>query len=58
LYGSPGSYGWNGGLGTAWFNDPAGDPTLILLTQRAMTSPEPPPVFRDFWASAYAALDE
>jgi len=58
LYGSPGSYGWNGGLGTAWFNDPAEDLTLILLTQRAMTSPEPPPVFRDFWTSAYAALDE
>jgi CubicO group peptidase (beta-lactamase class C family) len=58
LYGSPGSYGWNGGLGTAWFNDPAEDLTLILLTQQAMTSPVPPPVFRDFWTSAYAALDE
>jgi hypothetical protein len=30
--------------------------TGILLTQRAMTSPEPPPLFRDFWQDAYAAI--
>ena len=58
LYQSVGSYGWNGGLGTAWFTDPAEDLTLILMTQRAMTSHMPPPLFRDFWTSAYAALDD
>lgn len=31
---------------------PAGDG----LTQRMMTSPEPPAVAKDFWSAAYAAL--
>ena len=30
--------------------------TGILLTQRAMTSPEPPEVFDDFWNGAYGAI--
>jgi hypothetical protein len=25
---SPGTYGWNGGLGTSWFNDPAADQAI------------------------------
>ena len=29
--------------------------TGILLTQRAMTSPEPPQVVADFWSAAGAA---
>jgi CubicO group peptidase (beta-lactamase class C family) len=53
---SPGTYGWDGGLGTSWFNDPSEDLTAILLTQAAWTSPSPPPVCRDFWTSAYGAL--
>ncbi len=53
---SVGSYGWDGGLGTAWFNDPASDMTAILMTQRAWTSPSPGPVFRDFWTTASAAI--
>jgi CubicO group peptidase (beta-lactamase class C family) len=57
-YHSAGTYGWNGGLGTSWYNDPAEDLIMILLTQRAMTSSLPPPIFRDFWTSAYAALDD
>jgi CubicO group peptidase (beta-lactamase class C family) len=54
--GSPRGYGWDGGSGTTWRTDPATGLTGILLTQRMMTSPEPPEVFRDFWAAAYAAL--
>ena len=27
-----------------------------ILTQRAMTSPEPPAIFDDFWRHAYAAI--
>jgi hypothetical protein len=27
-----------------------------LFTQRAMTSPEPPPLFTDFWDAAYRAM--
>lgn len=58
LYQSAGSYGWNGGMGTAWFNDPAEDLTLILMTQQAATSHLVPQLVRDFWTSAYAALDD
>jgi CubicO group peptidase (beta-lactamase class C family) len=58
LYQSVGSYGWTGGLGTSWVNDPAEDLTLILLTQQAFTSPVPPVINRDFWTSAYQALDD
>jgi CubicO group peptidase (beta-lactamase class C family) len=29
----PGRYGWSGGYGTDWFNDPAEDLTVILLSQ-------------------------
>jgi CubicO group peptidase (beta-lactamase class C family) len=54
--GMPRGYGWEGGSGTAWRNDPATGLTGILLTQRMMTSPEPPPVARDFWSGAYASI--
>jgi CubicO group peptidase (beta-lactamase class C family) len=54
--GLPRGYGWDGGSGTAWRTDPATGLTGILLTQRMMTSPEPPEAVRDFWAAAYAAL--
>ena len=51
-----GTYGWDGGLGTSWFNDPARGLIAILMTQKAQESPEPPPVYRDFWKAAYACL--
>jgi CubicO group peptidase (beta-lactamase class C family) len=54
--GLPRGYGWEGGSGTAWRNDPVTGLTGILLTQRTMTSPEPPEVARDFWSAAYAAI--
>jgi CubicO group peptidase (beta-lactamase class C family) len=53
---APGRYGWNGGLGTAWFNDPRERLIGILLTQRAFVSPAPPRVVEDFETCAYAAL--
>ncbi|HEY1652269.1 MAG TPA: serine hydrolase domain-containing protein [Acidimicrobiales bacterium] len=52
----PYGFGWNGGTGTVWTSDPVRGLTGILLTQRAMTSPEPPPHFVDFWDAAYEAL--
>jgi CubicO group peptidase (beta-lactamase class C family) len=58
LQGSPGRFGWNGGTGTSVYTDPAEELIGILLTQRYMTSPGPPPVFRDFWTSAYQAIDD
>jgi CubicO group peptidase (beta-lactamase class C family) len=58
LSASIGSYGWDGGLGSAWRNDPAEGMITVLLTQQAWTSPNPPAVVRDFWTSAYAAIDD
>src|ERR1700733_13774823 len=54
--GMPRGYGWEGGSGTAWRNDPSTGLTAILLPQRMVTSPEPTEVARDFWSAAYAAL--
>jgi len=52
----PFGYGWTGGTGTAWTTDPVRGLSGILLTTRAMTSPEPPPHFVEFWDAAYGAL--
>jgi CubicO group peptidase (beta-lactamase class C family) len=53
---SVGRYGWNGGLGTLWFNDPREQLIGILLTQRMWERPKTPDVCADFETSAYAAL--
>jgi CubicO group peptidase (beta-lactamase class C family) len=52
----PWGYGWNGGTGSAWYTDAARGITGILLTTRAMNSPEPPAHFNAFWEAAYGAL--
>ncbi len=52
----PYGFGWNGGTGTVWNSDPERGLTGILLTQRAMTSPEPPAVFVEFWDAVYRAV--
>ena len=52
----PWGFGWNGGTGTTWRSDPVRGLTTILLTQRAMTSPAPPGLFKVFWEAAYAAI--
>ena len=54
----PGRYGWDGGYGTSWYSDPREQMTGILLTQRMMDSPQPLPVFTDFWTLAYQAIDD
>jgi CubicO group peptidase (beta-lactamase class C family) len=51
-----GRYGWNGGMGTSWFNDPNEDLVAILMTSRMWTSPDPPDVCRDFWKLAYESV--
>jgi CubicO group peptidase (beta-lactamase class C family) len=58
VYHSVGTYGWNGGLGTTWANDPAENLTLILLTQHAFTSHLGPALLGDFATTAYQALDD
>jgi CubicO group peptidase (beta-lactamase class C family) len=56
--GSVGQFGWDGGLGTSWRSDPREDMVTILMTQTAWTSPNPPDVCRDFWTSAFQAIDD
>jgi CubicO group peptidase (beta-lactamase class C family) len=55
---TPGRFGWTGGTGTSVYTDPVEELIGILLTQREMTSPGPPNVFRDFWTCAYQAIDD
>jgi CubicO group peptidase (beta-lactamase class C family) len=49
----PGAYGWDGGFGTSWFNDPAKELSAILLTQRVFDGPDAPAVHKTFWRDAY-----
>ena len=58
VFSRPGRYGWTGGLGTTVSVDPAEDMITVLFTQVAMGSPTAPRVFRDFWTTAYAAIDD
>lgn len=57
IYEHPGRFGWDGGLGTSARTDPTNGVIGILLTQRNMDSPEPPPVFTDFWTGLYGSID-
>jgi hypothetical protein len=52
----PCGFGWDGGSGTTWRSNREHSVTGILLTQRAMTSPESPRVFDDFWTGVNAAV--
>ncbi|MDB4896666.1 MAG: serine hydrolase [Firmicutes bacterium] len=54
----PGRFGWNGGLGTSGYSDPGKELVGILMTQRLIDSPQSPGVYRDFWTSAYQAIDD
>jgi CubicO group peptidase (beta-lactamase class C family) len=55
---SLGSYGWSGGMGTLWENDPREELITILMTQRGWESSTPAGVFVDFYTLAYAAIDD
>ncbi len=57
IFRTPGRFGWDGGLGTSGYTDPAEGMIGILLTQRMMDSPKPPKVFTDFWTTAYGAME-
>jgi CubicO group peptidase (beta-lactamase class C family) len=53
-----GSYGWAGGMGSLWTNDPENELVGVMLTTDAFAGPFPPPaVIQDFWTGAYTALD-
>jgi CubicO group peptidase (beta-lactamase class C family) len=52
-----GSYGWAGGLGSSWSNDPTERLIGVVLTTDMFTSPFPPPAaIRDFWTGVYGAV--
>jgi CubicO group peptidase (beta-lactamase class C family) len=53
-----GQYGWDGGLGTVWRNDPSEAMVTMLLTNAAWTSPHPPDITLDFLTGAYASIDD
>jgi CubicO group peptidase (beta-lactamase class C family) len=54
---SVGSYGWNGGYGIVWYNDPAEDMTTILMNQGGAGRPTSP-IFLDFLTATYQAIDD
>jgi CubicO group peptidase (beta-lactamase class C family) len=58
LFTTPGRYGWDGAYGTSAHVDPTESMIDVLMTARMMEGPQPPPVFRDFWTSAYQAIDD
>jgi CubicO group peptidase (beta-lactamase class C family) len=51
----PYGFGWDGGSGTTWRTDAERGVTGVLLTQRQVMSPEPPPLYQDFWTGVNAA---
>ncbi|MGH7761128.1 MAG: serine hydrolase domain-containing protein [Candidatus Dormibacteraceae bacterium] len=57
-YSSVGSYGWGGGMGTLWENDPHEEMITILMTQTGQASATPSGIFLDFPTLAYTAIDD
>jgi CubicO group peptidase (beta-lactamase class C family) len=54
-----GGYGWTGGLGSAWANDPTERLVGIVLTSDAFTSAFPlPTTIQDFWTATYSAFGD
>jgi CubicO group peptidase (beta-lactamase class C family) len=54
-----GGYGWAGGLGSSWANDPAERLVGVVLTTDMFTAAFPPPkTIQDFWTCVYAAIDD
>jgi CubicO group peptidase (beta-lactamase class C family) len=53
-----GAYGWTGGLGSSWANDPTHDVVGVVLTTDAFAGAFPlPAVIQDFWTDVYASLE-
>jgi len=48
-----GAYGWNGGRGTSLWIDPHAHLTVILMTQRKFTSPDPPAIHKRLWCATF-----
>jgi CubicO group peptidase (beta-lactamase class C family) len=52
----PKSYGWSGGFGTVWANDPDADLVAIMCTQ-VLAAPNTSVLESDFWSATYNALE-
>ena len=53
-----GAYGWAGGMGSLWTNDPSNELVSVMLTTDAFAGPFPlPEVIQDFQTGAYTALE-
>ncbi|MBO0746943.1 MAG: beta-lactamase family protein [Acidimicrobiaceae bacterium] len=52
----PKGYGWSGGFGTVWLNDPEDDLVAVLCTQ-LLASEASFAIEADFWAALYDALE-
>ncbi|HPU40262.1 MAG TPA: serine hydrolase domain-containing protein [Microthrixaceae bacterium] len=54
-----GSYGWAGGMGSIWSNDPENALIAIMLSTDAFAGPfASPAVIQDLWTGAYTALED
>lgn len=54
---SVGSYGWDGGLGSSWANDPDEDLVGVVLSTDMFSGADAlPHPLQDFWTTVYAAL--
>ncbi len=53
---NPGRVGWDGGYGTSAYTDSQAALIGVLMTQRPMDSPAPPPTYTDFWTAAYHGI--
>lgn len=56
--GVPGRYGWDGVFSTSLYMDPHEDMVGVLMAQCRPGAFRMPPVVRDFWTSAYQAIDD
>lgn len=55
--GSPGAFGWDGGLGTSWLSDPGKNQVAILMTQNMWESAGAPGVYSHFWKHARECIE-
>ena len=54
-----GAYGWSGGLGSTWMNDPGAGLVAVVLTTDMFTGPWPmPAAIRDVLTTTYAAMTD
>ncbi|GAA2829637.1 serine hydrolase domain-containing protein [Crossiella cryophila] len=53
-----GQFGWDGGLGTSAQADPGAGFSGVLLTQVALDSPVSRLLIKDFWTTAYQAMED